>query len=164
MGRGSGLALYPVEAFLMKKAILALILLVLIPFSSFAAGAATYTISTPDPKSMIITVSIVDDANGTTLLISGVSGYWLCSMETNPGTTAPQDNYDIVINSASGADILGGAGQNRDQTNTEIAYPTIDSTSGQKGCVPVNGNVSLVLSGNNVANAAVEAKLFFVRH
>jgi len=84
-------------------------------------------------------------------------------METNPGSTAPTDDYDIVINTAGGVDILGGAGANRDTSTTETAYPTIDSTSGQKGCVPINSALSLVLSGNSVNNATVAIKLFLTR-
>lgn len=157
----------------MKRLILsAIVALILMPALVFAVAGTSTTPAVAynadqltNYKSKVISFTITDKAAGTTVAIAetDVLGYWLCSMETNPGTTAPQDNYDIVINSAGGADILGGAGANRDQTNTEIAYPTIDSTSGQKGCVPINSALSLVLSGNSVDNATVEVKLLLVR-
>lgn len=157
----------------MKKLIfLVMAALVLMPTIVFAVAGTSTTPAVAynadqltNYKSKVISFTITDKAAGTTVAIAetDVLGYWLCSMETNPGATAPTDDYDIVINSAGGADLLGGAGANRDQANTEIAYPTIDSTSGQKGCVPVNGALSLVLSGNNVANATVEVKLLLVR-
>jgi hypothetical protein len=153
-----------------RLSILAILLMLLIPAVALSVGTGTYTTSyNPDQatnyKTKILTVSITDDTAGTTVALAetDVLGYFLCSMETNPGATAPTDDYDIVINTAGGADLLGGAGANRDAANTEIAYPTIDSTSGQKGCVPINSALSLVLSGNAVNNATVAIKLLFVR-
>lgn len=153
-----------------RLSILAMLLVLLVPAMAFSVGTGTYTTSyNPDQatnyKTKILTVSITDDTAGTTVALAetDVLGYFLCSMETNPGATAPTDDYDIVINTAGGADLLGGAGANRDTANTEIAYPTIDSTSGQKGCVPVNSPLSLVLSGNAINNATVAIKLLFVR-
>jgi len=153
-----------------RLSILAMLLVLLIPAMAFSVGTGTYTTSyNPDQatnyKHKVLTVSITDDTAGTTVALAetDVLGYWLCAMETNPGSTAPTDDYDIVINTAGGADLLGGAGANRDTANTEIAYPTVDSTTGQKGCVPINSALSLVLSGNSVNNATVAIKLFLTR-
>ena len=38
---------------------------------------------------------------------------------TDPGATAPTDNWDLVINDEDGTDVLVGAGANRDTANTE---------------------------------------------
>ena len=38
---------------------------------------------------------------------------------TDPGATAPTDNWDLVINDEDGTDVLAGAGANRDTANTE---------------------------------------------
>ena len=153
-----------------RLSILAILLVLLMPAMAFSVGTGTYTTSyNPDQatnyKHKVLAVSITDDTNGTTVALTetDVLGYWLCAMETNPGSTAPTDDYDIVINTAGGVDILGGAGANRDTSTTETAYPTIDSTSGQKGCVPINSALSLVLSGNSVNNATVAIKLFLTR-
>lgn len=151
----------------MKKivSILVIILFLMVHVTAMGAGTATYTITEPrDGKAMIINVSVTDDgASGTTATFDNVVGWWFCSMETNPGSTAPTDNYDIALNTAGGFDILGGAGENRDTASTETAYPTIDSTTGQKACVPVNSPLTMSVSGNSVANAVIGIKFFFQR-
>lgn len=38
---------------------------------------------------------------------------------TDPGATAPTDNYDITITDANSIDVLAGAGADRDTANTE---------------------------------------------
>lgn len=43
---------------------------------------------------------------------------------TNPGTAAPTDNYDIVVNDDDGYDVLIGGGANRDTSNTEQVVPS----------------------------------------
>jgi hypothetical protein len=156
-----------------RLSILAILLVLLVPAIALSVGTGTYTTSyntvwdnnSDFAKNKVLTVSIKDDTHGTTVALveTDVLGYFLCSMETDSGTTAPTDDYDIVINTAGGVDILGGAGANRDTANTETAYPTIDSTTGQKACVPVNSALSLVLSGNDVNNATVAIKLMLVR-
>lgn len=43
----------------------------------------------------------------------------LLFMVTDPGATAPTDDYDVVINDDEGHDVLAGTGANRDTANTE---------------------------------------------
>jgi len=38
---------------------------------------------------------------------------------TDPGATAPTDDYDVVVNDDEGHDVLAGTGANRDTANTE---------------------------------------------
>jgi len=38
---------------------------------------------------------------------------------TDPGATAPTDDYDVVINDEDSVDVLMGAGADRDTANTE---------------------------------------------
>jgi hypothetical protein len=40
-------------------------------------------------------------------------------LTTDPGATAPTDDYDVVITDSGGHDVLLGAGLNRDTANTE---------------------------------------------
>jgi hypothetical protein len=42
-------------------------------------------------------------------------------LTTDPGSTAPTDNYDITLTDGDSVDVLAGAGANRDTTNTEQA-------------------------------------------
>lgn len=64
-----------------------------------------------------------DDAAGTasetTKPISGV----ILRAVTDPGATAPDDNYDIVVNDADGVDVMAAALANRDTANTEQVTP-----------------------------------------
>ncbi len=48
----------------------------------------------------------------------------LISLVTNPGATAPTDNYDVVINDDNSEDVLVGAGVDRDTANTELVNGT----------------------------------------
>ena len=45
------------------------------------------------------------------------------SVVTNPGATAPTDNWDLTITDADSYDVLQGVGADRDTTNTETAEP-----------------------------------------
>lgn len=85
--------------------------------------------------------------------LANTDGLWLQQMVTNPGSTAPQDNYDITITDVDGVDLLGGAGANRDTANSEVAFPTITAR-------PLNGNITLTITNNNVNSATVVVKVF----
>lgn len=86
-------------------------------------------------------------------------GYLLYAMTTNPGTTAPTDNYDIVIEDADGTDILGGAGANRDASTTETVQPLIN---GLPAPYPMDGALTVKVSGNIVNAATGTITLMFV--
>lgn len=45
------------------------------------------------------------------------------ALVTDPGATAPTDNYDITITDPDGYDVMQGAGADRDTANTETAVP-----------------------------------------
>jgi hypothetical protein len=49
----------------------------------------------------------------------------LARMVTDPGATAPTDNYDIVITSGDSEDMLGGEGMNRDTSTSEQVTPAV---------------------------------------
>ena len=72
-----------------------------------------------------ITWSWTSDASGDAdaLTTTGYSGE-IILLTTDPGATAPTDNYDVVINDADGEDVLLGAGANRDTANTEHVQGT----------------------------------------
>jgi len=82
----------------------------------------------------------------TTEEMNFVKGKWLCQIVTDPGTPAPDANYDVYIYNSGSADLLGGAGVNRHTTTTEIAYPIVDSSSGQRACVPVTDTMTVTLA------------------
>ncbi len=43
---------------------------------------------------------------------------------TNPGGTAPTDDYDLTIIDSDGVDLLAGEGANRDTSTSEQIFPT----------------------------------------
>lgn len=121
---------------------------------AYSSGTATVTLSgkwgsTP-AKKRAVTIAWVDDTSGTTATITassmGIEGWYLYSCETNPGSTAPTDNYDITISDSDGVDVMFGALANRDTSNSEIAFPA-------SGYPLVAGNLTFSLSGNSVNNA-----------
>ena len=129
------------------------------------AGTVTQAVTTVVDHIKVVTLTCTADASdgsfpATTLTVlprNGKGGR-LLQMITNPGTTAPQDNYDITLTS-EGADMLLGGGANRDTANTEIAF--VESN----GAHPVYaGTDTLVLNvtGNNVNSATSVIKLYFV--
>lgn len=55
----------------------------------------------------------------------------LVGFTTNPGGTAPTDDYDITITDADGDDVLLGAGTDRDAANTEhVAEGSLSAVAG----------------------------------
>jgi hypothetical protein len=153
-----------------------LLLAVLLP--SVAFGASSYTYSYQGAAGygpFVMEIDIVADSgdgsvDNITLGSSSVAlsdieqlrqkGYFLYALVTDPGTTAPTDNYDITLNSVTPAgtaiDMLGGNGANRDEANTEyasmqVAYPVTNTT------------MTLTVSNNSVNSAQIKVLLFFAR-
>ena len=63
------------------------------------------------------------------LVTAGSYAGRVIALVTDPGSTAPDDNYDITITDAEGYDVMQGAGANRDTANTETAVPTAESVA-----------------------------------
>lgn len=86
-----------------------------------------------------------------------VDGY-VIKAETNPGATAPTDNYDIVLNDSESCDIMGGELANRDTSTTEQAVPKVGNAYGD--CF-VDGPITCAVSGNAVVNATTKVIVYF---
>jgi hypothetical protein len=56
-----------------------------------------------------------------TLSIPDMNG-WLIKIVTDPGATAPTDDYDITLIDENSVDALQSLGLNRDTANTESTY------------------------------------------
>jgi hypothetical protein len=97
---------------------------------------------------------VADAADGTvpSLALPAIEGT-LLALETNPGATAPTDNYDIAVTDGEGVDRLHGAGANRDTANTELT-PIVFSGTALHPPVSVDETLTLVVSGS-VVNSAV---------
>ena len=57
---------------------------------------------------------------------------------TNPGATAPADNYDITITDEDLVDILLNTGQNRHTSTTQSVYPTVAGSAAGSGAVQMD--------------------------
>ena len=111
------------------------------------AGSATITYSSHDTIKYVQwswTSDASGDMSGTdTVVVSGVA----LRYATNPGSTAPTDNYDIVVNDEDGIDIAAGGLANRDTSNSEQVLTGGDAKDG----AAFIGKLSLVVS--NAGNA-----------
>ena len=57
----------------------------------------------------------------------------IVGLTTDPGSAAPEDNYDVAITDADGHDVLLGAGANRDTSNTEhVVGASLSAVAGSK--------------------------------
>ena len=81
---------------------------------------------------------------------------------TDPGTPAPQANYDITLTDSHGLDIMGGALADRSATLTQQAFPAL--LTGVYGSRRVNGRLTLNITNNNVNGAKGIVYIFFYRN
>lgn len=106
------------------------------------------------------TASSVDGSVIDTTLL-GVHGFMMKAV-TNPGATAPTDNYDITIADTDDAtlDAANSLLLNRDTATTEVVYPV-----GVTGATPLwfqPGNYVMSIAGNSVNSATGVIWLYFV--
>ena len=150
----------------MKRKILILALMVIVPISClvWAASSVTETWSRPASDVDVVNLSWIADATTgvfTTYEIKrGLDG-WIAMVVTNPGDTAPLANYDIAIKDSDGVDIMGGSLSNRSATATEQAVPTL--MSGAYGPRFVEGLITVEISGTTVAAATGEIIIYISR-
>jgi hypothetical protein len=117
------------------------------------------TYSTVGINKLILDVTF--DTNGSftaTELTHKINGY-LLALETNPGSTAPTDNYDITLIDEEGLDVLQGAGTDRDTTNTEMAAIALDSYFHPP--VTRDQSLTLTITGNTVDSATVRIIIYY---
>ena len=95
-----------------------------------AGTIGTVTRTAVDGLLGVVKVSIpwtCDAAGAVTEVPVSLPGGTIIKVRTDPdGTNAPTDNYDItLLDAIGGADVINGAGANRDTANIEEAYPTV---------------------------------------
>jgi hypothetical protein len=142
------------------KRLIILIALLLIPVMAFAEGTVTVSKSTVNGGDIeIISFAFIANATGTATVPAtssstkypGDRAGYIIKVVTDPGATAPTDNYDItLVDATTGADLLGGEGANRDTANSEEAVPKIGSAYAAN-FAPVA--FTLNLTGNSVNSA-----------
>lgn len=111
-------------------------------------------------KTEKITVSWVGDAaNGSVPVLSIPKMHGtLVKVVINPGSTAPTDNYDIILGDPddNALDACNGLLLDRDTANTEQVYPMISSSR-----VFLCGTYALTIT-NNIVNSATGDIHFYI--
>lgn len=90
-----------------------------------AGSVMTFTESRVGPVKKIKAAWTSDDTTGA---VSGTTEHYYSGkielLVTDPGATAPTDDYDLTVADSDGIDVLAGAGANRDTANTETVQGT----------------------------------------
>ena len=81
-------------------------------------------------------------------------------LTTNPGATAPTDNYDITLIDGDGLDRLQGLGANRDTANSEEVEIVYTGTA-DNPLVEANETLTLTIAGNAVNSAVTVITLTY---
>src|SRR3990167_1977592 len=148
----------------MKK----LLLLLIAAMNLFAVGTVTQTgpvlLSPPGitPRIYKLTLAVVADASAATVPatilnrsgadLSNTDGLALVSVTTDPGSTAPTDNWDLTFTDANSLDLMQSACLNRDTTNTE---------SCSANPAPLSGNITMNITNNSVNSAIITVIVYF---
>jgi hypothetical protein len=142
----------------MRKLMVVLGILLLIPCMVYAAGTVTVKANRVAGDAIWLTYTWTADASDGSVpaTVSGIGNFpadrggWVCQVVTDPGSTAPTANYDITLTDGSGIDIMGGELADRSATATERAVPKIDTVF---GCTPVRDEITMNLTNNSVNSA-----------
>lgn len=99
-----------------------------------AGSSVTFTERITGSVKLIKAAWVSDDSNGTA---SGTTTYAydgkILLLATDPGATAPTDNYDVTLADDNGIDVLAGAGADRDTANTEtVVSASLGAVAGSK--------------------------------
>lgn len=146
----------------MKRILLtaALFLALLFATHAQAAESCTGTSSTPSFYSKLTeyTYTIVTAADGSfteeACDFGNIQGE-IRRIVTDPGTTAPTDDWDFVLNDALGADATAGAGADRDEAVSESIVPS--------NPFAVNDTLTVDVTGNIVDSAEIVIKLYVTK-
>jgi|GEM_PF-1556299 len=98
------------------------------------------------------------DGSKANATIPAVKGR-LLMIVTDPGATAPADNYDLTILDQYGVDVAGGTLANRDTANSEAVQPLAGTLAWSYGR-PIKGPLTVTFTAQANANCDGEIYLF----
>jgi hypothetical protein len=104
-----------------------------------------------------LSTSWTSDGSGASTTTLSFAGRIL-RVVTDPGATAPTDDYDVTLVDEYGLDLLMGRGVNRDTTNSEHFCPGFTTTDGTNTTViPVThyGTATLTIANPGSAKVGV---------
>jgi len=139
--------------------LLTLIFLCIFTSVAFAAGTLTTTrTQTQLPSGKIVDIVQIDwtsDASGNADVAVTLNGYLIKAI-TDPGSTAPTDDYDITL-VQNGVDAAATLLTNRDTANSEQVYPLV---SGAATPIFLVGSHTFTVA--NAGNAKVGTAYFYL--
>ena len=128
------------------------------------AGTITEALTSGRPPVKVVTLTCTADASDAsfpstalTNIPNGVGGR-LLQIATDPGATAPQANYDIVLTESGGADLLLGVGANRHTSSSEVA---VIESNGTHAVYSGTDTLTIAISNNNVNSAGIVIKIYY---
>lgn len=143
-----------------------------LPVTSLAAGSVTWTDYTTDNGGIQIVAVVTADASAATVPVSQLSnknnrgidfgkGFYLYSWDYYVGATPPTADTDLELleHSASGYDILGGAGTDTIDASTPSSNGFRPHINGVESVRPVYGGLWLKIT-NNAENSATFTLVF----
>jgi len=138
-----------------------LILLFVVPVMLFAADSSVtqelYRIGNLYRLELSWTANATGSVEGiSTKQINGT----IYGVETDPGTTAPTNSYDITLKDQYGLDIMGGALEDRSAEGTQFIQP-YNATQGTYISMPNHGALDFSLSNNVVDSATGKTVIYY---
>ena len=129
------------------------------------AGTITEALTSGRPPVKVITLTCTADSSDGSYPATALSniphgeiGGRLLQIATDPGSTAPQANYDITVTEAGGADLLLGVGANRHTSSSEVA---IIESNGASAVYAGTDTLTLNIANNNVNSAGISIKIYY---
>ena len=129
------------------------------------AGTITEALTSGRPPVKVITLTCTADSSDGSYPATALSniphgeiGGRLLQIATDPGSTAPQANYDITVTEAGGADLLLGVGANRHTSSSEVA---IIESNGASAVYAGTDTLTLNIANNNVNSAGITIKIYY---
>ena len=129
------------------------------------AGTITEVLTSGRPPVKVITLTCTADSSDGSYPSTALTniphnevGGRLLQIATDPGSTAPQANYDIAITEGGGADVLLGVGANRHTSNSEVA---VIESNGAHGVYAGTDTLTIAISNNNVNSAGITIKIYY---
>jgi len=146
----------------MKRLVLILFILLSLVGASFAASSlddyTTRYLDLPgDVDIWVLDWTAHTDGSFTNATTRWAVDGYVFMVIVNPGSTAPQANYDVTLLDSDGMDIMGGELANLSATVTAQFVPKINTVYGTRF---VRGPLTMTLSGNNVNGAVGEIIIY----
>jgi len=140
-----------------------IVILLYFAVNVFSAGTVSVSTSRASGNVWITTYTCTADSSDGSFPATdsdvAINGY-VFLVVTNPGATAPTDDYDITLTDSDSVDVMGGTLANRDTANSEQAVPYIGSVYGSRF---VSGVLTATITNNSENSAIVEIIVYFYR-